>query len=99
MRSGERGWGEGFAGEYPVSLLPRFEECVPLAPDSPLLNVPADAPRKQVLIIDGIRYSAAIGELAHSRLLRALGDVVKVNNDHPLLRSHIVTATMDAWTI
>lgn len=72
---------------------------MPFDLDSPFLSVPADLARKQVLVLDGIRYAVAIAELAHARLLQSLDAIVRVSNDHPRLRSHIAIATADVWTI
>lgn len=65
--------------------------------DSPLRNPPPELSRKQVLILDGIRYAAEMAHIAYERLFAKLQDI-SLGSDEPKTRVS-VEAMMDAWTI
>jgi hypothetical protein len=65
-------------------------------PSSPLRRIPAALERRQQLVLDGVRYSIEMADLAHSRL-RACLDVLSrpIKADQRMLTS----AFLDAWSI
>lgn len=69
--------------------------------DSPLRRLPAALDRKQMLFLDGIRYSAEMADLAHARLQQTLyrlttrGKEPEQDPDH----SDVLSAVQDAWSI
>jgi hypothetical protein len=52
-----------------------------------------------VLALDGARYAIQSSELSLRRLLDALDEIALVSGDHKKLRSIILRATTDAWSI
>lgn len=68
-----------------------------ISEDSPLRRPPRDLSRKQVLILDGIRYAADMADIAYERLANHL-QVVAASEAEPMVRD-IATAMLDAWSI
>ncbi len=68
---------------------------------SPLLQIPADSPRRLVLALDGLRYAVNGAELGHYRLMQALQALMAhPEPEHwPKRRTMMLAATVDAWTI
>ena len=65
--------------------------------DSPLRQPPATFSRRQVLILDGIRYSAEMASIAIERLDTHLQGLDASSNE-PRVRD-IASAMLDAWSI
>ncbi len=68
-----------------------------IAEDSPLRRPPPDYSRRQVLILDGIRYAAEMAHIAYERLRATLNDISSSAKEH-LVRD-TATALLDAWSI
>lgn len=65
--------------------------------DSPLRNPPKELSRKQILILDGIRFAAEIADVAYQRLAKNLLSIAPSSLN--LAESQIAMAMADAWTI
>ena len=65
--------------------------------DSPLRHPPRDLSRGQVLILDGIRYSGDMADLAYERLASHLQRVAALETEPTV--GDIATAMLDAWSI
>lgn len=65
--------------------------------DSPLRKPPAAFSRKQVIILDGIRYAAEMADIAYERLCLTLQEMAAALTE-PLVRDN-ATAMLDAWSI
>ncbi len=65
--------------------------------DSPLRHPPTDLSRRQVFILDGIRYAVDMAALAYERLAEHLQRVALLERE-PVARE-IATAMLDAWSI
>ena len=65
--------------------------------DSPLRNPPRELSRKQILILDGIRYAAEIADLSYERLTAAL-HAISASKEERSTRD-IAVAMADAWSI
>jgi hypothetical protein len=64
-----------------------------------LRSLPTELSRRQILILDGIRYAAEIADIAYERLERTLqGIAADYMVEIPPPRG-IATALLDAWTI
>ena len=66
--------------------------------ESILRRLPAGIDQRQSLLIDGIRHTAEIVELAHSRLQSTLTTIAKEAKSEPRI-SLIASAFLDAWSI
>jgi hypothetical protein len=65
--------------------------------DSPLRRPPAEFSRRQVLILDGIRYAAEMSHIAYERLFDTLQALTPTERE-----SHVretATAMLDAWSV
>lgn len=81
------------------SALNIWEYEAMLSENSSLRRVPASLNRKQAVFIDGIRHSAEIIALAHSRLRSTLTELAlnpPSANELPLVTPH---AFLDAWAL
>lgn len=65
--------------------------------ESPLRNPPRELSRKQILILDGIRFAAEIADVAYQRLAKNLLSIAPSSLN--LSASQIAMAIADAWTI
>ena len=65
--------------------------------DSPLRHPPSDLSRRQVLLLDGIRYAADMADVAYERLAVHLQRVAALEGE-PTVRD-IATGMLDAWSI
>jgi hypothetical protein len=65
--------------------------------DSPLRRPPSDYSRRQVLVLDGIRYSAEMAHIAYERLFASV-NAISSSTSEPLVRD-TATALLDAWSI
>lgn len=65
--------------------------------DSPLRKPPAEFSRRQVLLLDGLRYSAEMAHIAYERLY-ANAQAMAASKDEPSVRE-IATCMLDAWSI
>jgi hypothetical protein len=73
---------------------------MPLVPaDSPLRRLPTSLGRRDVLFLDGIRYSFEIFELASNRLATTLHTLGNHGEGAKGLGPLIVEATSDAWVM
>lgn len=68
-----------------------------IAEDSPLRHPPANLSRKQVVILDGIRYAADMAEIAYERLAKHLQFIAALDRE-PTVKE-IATGFIDAWSI
>jgi hypothetical protein len=68
-----------------------------IADNSPLRVPPSGLSRKQMMCLDGIRYSAEFADIAYTRLVETL-DSLDVVARKPTSRA-IANVMMDAWTI
>lgn len=68
-----------------------------IAETSPLRHPPAALSRKQVVILDGIRYAADMAEIAYERLAAHL-QVVAALSREPTVKE-MATGFIDAWSI
>lgn len=70
----------------------------PIIPeDSPLRRPPAELSRRQVLILDGIRYAVEMAHIAYERLAEHLQSVT-AHPGEPSVRD-IAIGMLDAWSI
>lgn len=67
--------------------------------DSPLRRLPAALDRKQVLFLDGIRYSVNMADLAYSRLQQTLYRLAMSQQDYDGFDLDVLSAVQDAWSI
>lgn len=67
--------------------------------ESPLRRLPGQLDRKQMLYLDGIRYSIEMADLAHLRLQQTLLDLANHSNDSDPVHLYFVAAVQDAWSI
>jgi len=65
--------------------------------DSPLRKPPNNLSRKQILILDGIRYAAEIADLAYQRLAANLQTIT--GSASKPSSTEIAMAIADAWTV
>jgi hypothetical protein len=65
--------------------------------DSPLRQPPKEFSRRQVLILDGIRYAAEIADIAYERLAVKLQAIARSTTEPST--SDIAIAVADAWSI
>lgn len=68
-----------------------------IAEDSPLRKPPDAFSRRQVLILDGIRYAAEMADIAYVRLYQQLQGITGSTTE-PSVRD-IAAAMLDAWSI
>jgi len=68
-----------------------------ISEDSPLRRPPAEFSRRQVLILDGIRYAAEMAHVAHERLSAHLQGIA-ASPGEPRVRD-TAAAMLDAWSI
>lgn len=68
-----------------------------LTESSPLRKPPAELSRRQVLVLDGIRYAAEMAHIAYERLATHL-QTIAASDGEPRVRD-IGTAMLDAWSI
>jgi hypothetical protein len=68
-----------------------------ISEDSPLRKPPAELSRRQVLILDGIRYAAEMAHIANERLYAKLQSI-SATLDETRVRDS-VEAMLDAWAI
>ena len=66
--------------------------------DSPLRRPPVTFSRRQVLILDGIRYAADMAHIAYERLDGHLQNIAAASTGEPSVRD-IAAAMLDAWSI
>jgi len=70
----------------------------PVVPeDSPLRRPPPNLSRRQVLILDGLRYAAEMADVAYERLYLQLQDIAR-STAEPTTRE-IAAAMLDAWSV
>lgn len=70
----------------------------PLFPNgSPLRNAPPSFSKKQILFLDGLRYSAEMAHIAYERLRETLSHIEEA--DSRLIASESASALQDAWSI
>jgi hypothetical protein len=67
--------------------------------ESPLRRLPVGLSREQTLCIDGVRMSAEIVDLAHSRLMEDLRRLSEPDCPQAVRHERLVPAVQDAWTI
>src|SRR5262245_52012098 len=65
--------------------------------DSPLRRPPAEFSRRQVLILDGIRYAAEMAHIAYERLFTHLQGIA-ASQGEPRVRD-AAAGMLDAWSI
>src|SRR4051812_16197459 len=65
--------------------------------ESPLRHPPAELSRRQVYILDGIRFAAEMAHIAYERLSTLLQGVA--SSSHEPSTRDIATAMLDAWSI
>lgn len=68
-----------------------------IAEDSPLRHPPAALSRRQVVILDGIRYAADMAEIAYERLAAHLQMIAGLEREATV--KEIATGFIDAWSI
>lgn len=68
-----------------------------IAEDSILRHPPKELSRRQVLILDGIRYAADMLEIAYNRLRRHLQEIAAA--PHEPMVADIAAGMLDAWSI
>ena len=66
---------------------------------SPLRRLPANLDRKQMLFLDGIRYSVNMADLAYSRLQQTLYRLSMNQQHYEGFDLDILSAVQDAWSI
>jgi hypothetical protein len=67
--------------------------------ESPLRRLPGQLDRKQMLYLDGIRYSIEMADLAHLRLQQTLLELANHSDDSAPMHLYFVAAVQDAWSI
>lgn len=67
--------------------------------DSPLRNLPLVLNPRQVLLLDGIRYSAEMADIAYSRLFDTLTYVSKNHNSNEFDFRVFPHSFLDAWSV
>lgn len=65
--------------------------------NSPLKNPPLELSRKQVLLLDGLRYSAEMSNIAYERLFEKL-QTIAIAQSSPSTRE-IAETMLDAWSV
>jgi hypothetical protein len=65
--------------------------------DSPLRKLPLELSRKQILLFDGIRYSAEMAYISYNRLFNQLQNIASQATEPTT--GEIATAMLDAWSI
>lgn len=68
---------------------------IAIAEDSPLRKPPREFSRKQVLVLDGLRYAAEMCDIAYERLWQTLQGLPP---NEPLVRD-TASVMLDAWSI
>jgi hypothetical protein len=88
----------GIRGVPSVAIIERGRHYLMLIPeDSPLRQPPRAFSRRQMLILDGIRYAAEMAHLAYDRLYRNLqGTAASLNEPRA---QDTASAMLDAWSI
>src|SRR5262245_14433078 len=73
----------------------------PIVPeDSPLRRPPLSLSRRQVLVLDGIRYASEMADLAYERIYAALQNIARSGSGPgPIPSRTIATVMLDAWSI
>lgn len=64
---------------------------------STLQNPPHDFSRRQVLFLDGLRYSVEMAQIAYKRLYALLQSVSRISDENPFISS--AEAMLYAWAI
>ena len=65
--------------------------------NSPLKNPPLELSRKQILLLDGLRYSAEMSNIAYDRLFEKL-QTIAIAQSSPSTRE-IAETMLDAWSV
>lgn len=66
--------------------------------NSPLMRIPAQVNRRQILFLDGIRFSIEMADLAYTRLCETLY-YLAINCPNAADHSKFISALQDAWSI